>query len=431
MSQFSSFQEKQVKAYDSGLSLPFISENSLFSSPNLSLYPSKKEVRSLTPKDLYVALKTRGLSDCLDILPLMSKDQWVRICDYDIWTSDELSIKKLFVWLQAFAEVSPEELYKRFSSLDEEYQLASMGGLLRVYEKDQWEALDEERQDSMRALPGEELFYEILTDDPSLQEAAEGLIEACLSQDMDYTLRLLAHSAYVLLPETQHLLSQFRRARLEEDGFISWEEARELFYPVPLPIIRAQEPGLLPMEPTEGCFLQKVLEAIGQEKARDWFPSFLVLANALGSGAHLDPSDLTGLKMVMNHGYGLLSLGLEYLSQGDIPKASEELLASHPKTLFQTGLSLIYDLQKDVICDLQKKAPKEAALLEKYTKALRFGAIQDLLDQMLPTLGLEDMSRLKGLFNRFPSGWKTEGERIYFTPIQNLGDLARLRGDLL
>ena len=82
-----------------------------------------KEVRDLPAQVLYFAMVDRGREDCLEILPLLSQEQFTRICDYDVWEGDRLAPKRLLSWLSLCQEVSAACMIQRFSALDEEYQL--------------------------------------------------------------------------------------------------------------------------------------------------------------------------------------------------------------------------------------------------------------------------------------------------------------------
>ncbi|RZA10917.1 MAG: hypothetical protein EOP10_33960, partial [Proteobacteria bacterium] len=91
-------------------------------------------VPNLPVQPLYYALKQRGFSDSLEILPFLSQEQVIHFADYETWDGDEFSPSRMFNFLRPFAAVSEEELYTRFTELDEEYQIASLEGLFIVHE---------------------------------------------------------------------------------------------------------------------------------------------------------------------------------------------------------------------------------------------------------------------------------------------------------
>ena len=76
-------------------------------------------VQALPPQQLFNSLVQRGVEDCLEVLPLLSTEQVVRILDYDAWRGDRLEPLRMIRWLNLFKEVSDEQLYQRFRSLDE------------------------------------------------------------------------------------------------------------------------------------------------------------------------------------------------------------------------------------------------------------------------------------------------------------------------
>src|SRR6478735_4168747 len=123
-------------------------------------------VPELPAQALYYAMKQAGIEESLDLLPLLTPDQVERMLDYDAWSHDELVPKKFFSFLKAFGEVSREQLYQRFSELDEEYQLAALQGYFRVYEVENAFDLPEGIAETAYRMPDDKVFYEILSEDP-------------------------------------------------------------------------------------------------------------------------------------------------------------------------------------------------------------------------------------------------------------------------
>src|SRR4051812_15084760 len=81
-------------------------------------------IQALAPQQLYFALKQRGREDCVDIMPLLSVDQWQRLVDYDAWRDDRLMPKTAFEWLNLYKASGERAMFSRYRSLDEEVQIS-------------------------------------------------------------------------------------------------------------------------------------------------------------------------------------------------------------------------------------------------------------------------------------------------------------------
>ena len=226
-----------------------------------------------------------------------------------------------------------------------------------------------EQQDQLQRFPGNAAYFSVKTDDPALHKGICELIEAAMAEDMSYAMALVSHAGYAVPNEHEHLLSQFRRARLEEDGFVSYEESQDYFRALSSRAAVLSEPsdfadggGYGPDIPRalkeydaglQGSFLERTLAAsseileggeLGRIRA-----GLLCLANALCAATKTRPGDPAGLRDTFAHAQGLISLSLDMQSGGDIYKAVALVRHSHPKKLFRVGLGYVYDLRLRVV----------------------------------------------------------------------------------
>ncbi|MFW7380994.1 MAG: DUF6178 family protein [Oligoflexus sp.] len=408
---------------------------------------AKKMLQAMPVQPLYYAMKQRGLADCLAVLPLLSKEQVIRMLDYDVWQKDELVPKRAFGFLQYFAEVSPKELYRRFAYLDDEYQLALLSGYFRVYEEVELEDLPEDLQDRVYAMPCNTVFYEILTEDKDELSFLENLMESLKENNLRYAYSLLGHASFQAPAEQEFQLKQFRQARLEEDGFVSYEESLQIYTPINRQeILQRWEQSRLQVRsgavtqanPVSEDFLGQVLHRalldgwdIDEQFAIH--QNLLYLANALCSAAQVEPDDMYGLNRVLEQCKALVGLGLEYVSQSDIDLALKVIKAEHPKNLFRVGLSLIEDLRSDTIAQCKRLEIKDALDLERHYLGRRWGAMVFAFDRKLrEIIGFEAAEILKGLFNRFPMAPQLSADetQIKFRPVASLAILRDLQTEV-
>lgn len=395
--------------------------------------PHAAEIVPLLPvQALYYALKRQGFDESLEILALLSQDQVTRMVDYDVWSKDHLVPQKLFRFLKPFGEVSKELLYERFSELDEEYQLAALQGMLRVYEAESVMDLSDELQERVRAMPCGTVFYEVISEEAEDVEFVDALMDACKENSLSYAYALLGHASHMPPAEQELQIMQFRKARLEEDGFVSYEDSQDLFAPIAYESLREkwsplkdESPGLDPQ--SEAPFLDRVLE-LARVQGTDLdelyrlHQSFLYLANALCAAARVEPDDAQGIHRLLEQAKALVGYGLEYLARAHVEQGVAILRGESSKTLFKVGMSRIDELRKAVVLRLKRMAlPGSEAIEHAYLRGQWGKILFEIERNWTERIGLEASEILKGLFNRFPMFPVQAAEgRILFRPIDGL-----------
>lgn len=404
-------------------------------------------VPELPTQALYYALKQQGVEDALDLLPLLTPEQVERLLDYDAWTQDELVPKKFFAFLKPFGEISREQLYERFADLDEEYQLAALQGFFKVHEVEDPYDLPESIAETAYRMPCNKVFYEIISEDPDEVAFLEELMESLKENNMRYAYAILGHATYQPPGEALAHVARFRRGRLEDEGFVSYEESLSIFAPIDHAALlrkwnageRTQDLTSLALQGGSGLFLDAVMLAAREENVSvdelyQLHQSFLYLANSLCAAGQVAPDDVSGLNRLLEQGKALVSLGLEYLGQGDLGLGIQVVRGESARTLFRVGLSLVDVVRDEVIQRLEGMRWPRVDRMRRFFVARQWGQILLELDRhWLTNLGLQAGEVLKGLFNRFPMvpmRMMQDQNRIVFAPIVNLRELMQLEKNL-
>lgn len=404
-------------------------------------------VPELPTQALYYALKQQGVDEVLDLLPLLSPEQVERMLDYDAWTQDELVPKKFFAFLKPFGEISREQLYERFADLDEEYQLAALQGFFKVYEVEDPYDLPENIAENAYRMPCNKIFYEIQSEDPDEIAFLEELMESLKENNMRYAYSILGHTTYQPPGEAMAQVARFRRGRLEDEGFVNYEESLSIFAPIDHAALlrkwngteRTQDISSLALQGGSGLFLDAVLlaardENVSIDELYQLHQSFLYLANALCAAGQVGPDDVAGLNRLLEQGKALVSLGLEYLGQGDLGLGIQIVRGESSRTLFRVGLSLVDAVRDEVIQRLEGMHWPRVERFRRFYHARQWGQILLELDRHWVThVGLQAGEVLKGLFNRFPMvpmRMMQDQNRIVFAPIVNLRELMQLEKNL-
>lgn len=400
----------------------------------------KKIVQALPVQPLYAAIKRTGFADSLAILELVSQDQFTRFLDYDVWHRGQLVPGKCLAWLMSYMALGKEAVAERFMDLEEEYQLSLLVGKLQVVDLEQLEALPGEEQDAFFAMPCNQVYYRIISNFESEMQAIANLIEAIKDTDLKYAYALISHAGFMPPNESMEQLLQFRNARLEEDGFVTYGESLSIFTPLDLadltnkwrPASAAASSNGLVYDANEPslAFADRVLahlRTLGWDLDEQFqvHQGLLFLANSLTAASHVEADDTKGLQALLEQLRAIWGLGLAYLAADDVAVAAAIIKAEHPKTLFRAGYSLIHGVRQGLLAHLASwEVPGMAALAAEVRHGRFGGALQVIEKQLQPCLGLEMAEILRGIFNRYPMcpqliGDRDQGQRITFVALSS------------
>lgn len=402
----------------------------------------KAMVQKLSAQTLYLSLREHP-ELCLEVLPYISKDQFQRVLDYDVWEQDNFLPERVLYWTQSLSKISSEQVYEKFSLLEEEYQISTLSPFLRVYDQEAYDNMTERDQDQLERFPGDALFYSIQCENSELRAKIKTLIEDISSSNMNYAMSLVSHSA--LLPPNESVLtaSQFRRARLEEDGFVSYEESLLCFAPfapesfkkeIQEKLSKRSSESLLPtLSKRSDRFLEQVMEAGDQiwldDEKRTLEQGMAFLANSLCTACSIETDDLSSLKFLFTNTRALCSLGLEYVSEGQLLDAIEICKKVYAKDLFKTGLNLVRESQSDLLKGMKDLRLPRVEVFEQSLLELKFALALDWIDKnLIDRIGFQEAEIMKACFNRFPQypveiAEEDAPKRIAFLPVSSLKTL--------
>ena len=403
--------------------------DSTVASPDESITTlGKQELAAVHPCVIYRFLQEKSPETCLQLLPLLSDEQFVRLFDYDIWQRERLSPQAALRWLDLYHRIGSRELLHRFRSLDEEYQLVIMSSLVGLTTHEELEQLSPQQQDCYTPLPCHKLYYTVKSEQTEVREIVSACIETWLRQDLEWTYAMLTQAAGCLANEQEMLMLQFRTARMEEDGYVSSTEGNKIFVPIdlddyrqrwqstPLPVLAAQAM-------TEDWFTQviayvnsqRLYDADIQERVQ---LKLLFCSNTLCAATLTEISDRRGVKQMLQQTHAIVGLALDYLSEGDLQRSAEILAAEHSHVLFRVGMTLIYQMQEELLPNLHQ-LPQTEVFVRLY-KVRKWQGLHDFMDvHWLDALGYEQLETLKGIFSRFPQLISDE-PRARFVTITNM-----------
>lgn len=392
-------------------------------------YPSRVTAE-IHPCVIYRFLREKSPEACLDLLPLLSTEQFVRLFDYDVWEQDRLAVESAVRWLNLYRCIDDKEVVARFRSLDEEYQLAIMGSLLKVVEQEEFDKLDLHEQDNFIPLPCRQLYYRIQSEQAEVLEFVQAFIDISLAQDMAWTYSLLTHATYCLVNEQELLAAQFRTARLEEDGFVSFAESNKIFLPLkPEPYLAKWwgEKITTPTATFAGDFFGQVIKYARDKELftteiRDQVQlKLLFCTNTLCSATMIEVSDQRGVKQILRQTQAIIGLSLDYLARGNLPIATEILVAEHGWTLFRIGMTLIYRVQEKLLEVMRKRGLPKIKNFSNLYHLRKWATLPDFMDiNWIDLLDYEQLEALKEIFARFPELTISSGKEARLESISSM-----------
>ena len=335
-------------------------------------------VSELEPLEVYFIVKELGIGTATPILLAASADQLQAFVDLDCWESDQLNLVELDAWLAPFAGLGPHALTAAFLSLDEEIQVVYLKqALVLLVKEDKDDNPSTGRPVPSMTTPDHTFVVEVV--DPEADREIEPLelvraLYRFAGPSRAFSVLMQAHGEMVgSLTEQAY---QFRSGRLQEMGFPTPEDAKQLFTPPP-----SEAPGVVPPKlgdslrhlpavyasPLEGeSLLSIALSRVeSQALAEHLESSLMYLVNRAMIAYGEPPRHIDHAKTIAERTTATISLGLECLLSADTPispeswggyaEDAERLLHAWPmRDLFRRGFQASIELRRaahDLISD--------------------------------------------------------------------------------
>ena len=206
---------------------------------------------------------------------------------------------------------------------------------------------------------------------------------------------------------------QFRTARMEEDGYVSFTESAKIFVPIDLTVCRQRwssnvtNPHHLAAPPQAEDWFTQVITHSQQhydEDTRELVQlKLLFCSNTLCAATLTEVSDRRGVRQMLQQTRSMMGLALDYLSASDLARSADILAHEHGYVLFRVGMTLIYEVQEELLATLSRSAIPQLNIFVRLYKMRKWQALHDFIDmQWLDVLGYEQIEIMKGIFARFP-----------------------------
>ena len=340
----------------------------------LELPDADKVVPTLPVQDLYYLVKEVGLHDAHELLALASPAQLRGFLDFDVWERDKLALPRAAEWIDALIDLGPDKLGAAVRALDVEMPSLWLAKHAQVYDLSLGEAPPEDTEHELWPSPDRFFLVEI-TAEGAAARTTERFLDHLYRSDPELGRRVLMGARWELPTELEETSYRWRSGRLADLGFVDYYEALEIYkYLDPQsvrvgedtarsqPPVAEGEPGSTLPAPLAGAmgesfFQHAMTELAGKDpdEAGRVSQNLVTLANQVMAADRIEPADLEGVRNALERALGYLSMGLEYVSRGDLGHAEEALRSIALVRLFRVGVSLTLQLGK-LAQTLQKRA---------------------------------------------------------------------------
>ncbi len=384
-------------------------------------------IEKMLPQEIFLGLKQLGDEQIVEVLPKLSQEQWIRFCDYDFWNEHSLNMNEAKKWLElCYLSGGAKEIYRRYRELDEEYQICFLRGKIKLYDLEEFESLSPLLQDQLYPMPCRQIFIEFVNDDD--REFIIKLVEAFNAESLEYAYSLLAHAFYLPPNETELQLEQFRNARIEEDGFVTKQEAQSCFdFSENISFFEeGSEEGLAAIRDTD--YLLKTMMHLSKnypDQYENFKLGYFHLLNNLAIATDIEPSSHKDWQLLIQFADAGVNLGMHYMSGGDVMKNFSQTMITTPKTYFKMSQGIRSWIINQHLWEALRPSVDEKIILnlQKYFQQKKWGLLLDTCDKsLLGAFDFNEVEKIKGLMNRFPLVCEN-GNAAFFQPMKDLHDV--------
>lgn len=298
------------------------------------------QVLALDELQYTALLKQRGLEDCEDLITYGSNNQIRGAMDMDCWHGDLPDYKSLDSYFTMALSISPECLTRVIDLLDQEVLIAYLKEKMVVFPLEKDEMQPPATVDNGEEMPRYETPDGFFVVDLLHAPASDALnpltvLDMIYREDLELGFRTVQAILWELQTEQEEMAYQFRCSRLEDLGFLPYEEAAKLYTPLPNdnplpPPLRLEDPVTTPnvylRQLPSGKPFCRVLQNITDSSLLDRLEQELIfITNTASVVEHVEPGDLDGMINLFIRIEGYLSLAIELFHGDDTIGAAERL----------------------------------------------------------------------------------------------------------
>lgn len=316
-------------------------------------------VRMLPDAELYLTVREVGPTDALPLVALAAAPQLVHLIDLESWRHDEFDARRCGAWAALLLESGEKVLGRFLREIDDDLLVLLLQKWAQVKQIEDDDTPDKHGHGETEAgtdagflaPDGYHRFSPII---PEHRPAVRRLLELLASSSVERYQRLMWSALWEPTAEVEERAQHWRQSRLEEHGFVSWDEAIAVYSPPegkPVEaVVRDHEPVTAPRTPLRWVApSQRMIAALTRlpERVRERILGEVVaLANRVLVADSADAGDPDCHRRAMRRAASYVEIGLAARSARSDADASRALAETPVLELFREGYQRSADVQR-------------------------------------------------------------------------------------
>ena len=317
--------------------------------------------RSLSQEELYLVTRDLDTEERGEIIRYATLPQLFFLADIDCWKKDRIDGRSFLQWLETLLEAGDDQTFAWLMQMDYEAIVAGFQQVIQIAKPDhEWTA--DEALGDLPYFTIDQMYY-IGVPEENMQTIKRSL-EILFSRHQGRYFAVIEGVLGEFVDQVEEEAFHHREMRLGERGFPDFETARKIYSPLTqaeldhFPRKNKSTPGIpqeLPVLPNylllwsqERFFLDDVLHSFQDDTTgtRDKLQEELAwISNKVIACSGIDLSSEEKVRRGIERARGLINIGLEALSGGDLQKAHKILKDYWLEIIFRWGVTQTVDLR--------------------------------------------------------------------------------------
>jgi len=278
-------------------------------------------VRMLPDTELYLTVREVGPTDALPLVALAAAPQLVHLVDLESWRGDDFDARRCGAWVALLLEAGDNVLRRFLREIDDELLvlvLQKWARLTQIEHEDIPATHDHREAETDAAILAPDGIHRFSPVIPEHGPAIRRLLELLAATSADRYQQLTWSALWEPTAELEERAQHWRQSRLEEHGFVPWDEAMTVYAPpegrrartdVPEPDSMTAPRTLLRWVDTSGPMIAALSRLPNAEKERV-LGEVVSVANRLLVADSADTGDPDSYRGAMRRAASYLEIGL-------------------------------------------------------------------------------------------------------------------------
>ncbi|NWF53619.1 MAG: hypothetical protein HXY45_02355 [Syntrophaceae bacterium] len=313
--------------------------------------------RTLPEWEIFMTVQEVGKRDCLELLNLVTPQQFQYLVDLDAWRKDRLIPEKILEWMEIMTECGDEKFEQFVRTADLEVIIFVLKKFIQVTKQGK----DPLRMEEEPPAVSLESLYSVSFKDERSRDILQAFLKKFLHLDSDLYRRVMEGIIWELESDLEEAAYRWRNARLADLGFPDFQEALEIYRFVNPRTASLEGKPFIPREPGENglasafpLILQGVSPVFSSALRRLDHPSerhavraeLVSLFNKAIIAESLADFSREEMERVGRKVFHYLNLGLQTLCREKAAPPENILRSVSPQKIFQCGFGSTLLLKK-------------------------------------------------------------------------------------